>query len=276
MMAVAAMCSVQLGVGLSVGMADDIGPEGVAWLRLLFAGLVLGLAVRPWRAQLSRSALKTCVVLGIVTAALTMLYMAAVVRLPLGTASALEFLGPLGVALWRGAGAARWWVLVAAAGVLALTEPWRGGADPLGVSFALLAAGCWAGYIVLTQRAGDQVAGVRALAVSMPVAALVASSTFGWSVVGQLSWQLLLAGLGLALLLPVVPFCLELLALRRLTAAGFGTLMCLEPAIALLIGLIVLAQVPRPLAIGGIGLVVVAGIGAERTGARAMTLPPDL
>ena len=88
---------------------------------------------------------------------------------------------------------------------------------------------------------------------------------------GQLTWELLVVGLGLAVLLPVIPFSLELLALRRLTTAAFGTLMCLEPAIALVIGLIVLHQVPGPLPVLGIVFVVVAGVGAERAGRRPAT-----
>ena len=267
-LAVAAMCCVQLGLAVSVGLADRIGAEGVAWLRLLWAGLLLGVAARPWRTSFSRSALQTCVLLGIATAGMTMLFMAAVVRLPLGTASALEFMGPLGVAVVRGSGGGRAAAFVAAAGVVALTEPWHGGTDPIGVVFALGAAACWASYIVLTQRAGDEVTGLSALAVSMPVAAVVATIVVGPSVVGQIDLRLFVVGVGLALLLPVIPFSLELLALRRLTAAAFGTLMSLEPAIAVIIGLAVLGQIPRPSAILGIVLVVAAGISAARTGAR--------
>jgi inner membrane transporter RhtA len=274
-MALGAICCVQLGVAASVGLADRIGAEGVAWLRLVCAGVVLGAAVRPWRVSFSRSALHTCVALGITTAGLTMLFMAAVVRLPLGTASALEFLGPLGVAVTRGSRAGRVWALVAAVGVLALTEPWHGGTDPVGVVFALGAAGCWASYIVLTQRAGDELTGVRALAVSMPVAAVVATLVVGPSVVGQLTWQLVIVGFGLAVLMPVIPFSLELLALRRLTAAAFGTLMSLEPAVALIIGFALLGQDLRASSVAGIVLVVAAGIGAERTGARVAD-PPAL
>jgi inner membrane transporter RhtA len=152
--------------------------------------------------------------------------------------------------------------------VLALTEPWQGSTDALGVAFALGAAVCWAGYILLTQRAGDEVSGVRALGVSLPVAAVVATIVVGPSVLVSIDAALLLIGFGLALLLPTIPFTLELLALRRLTTAAFGTLMSLEPAIALLVGLAVLAQVPSTSAVVGIVLVVVAGVGAERTGAR--------
>ena len=165
-----------------------------------------------------------------VTAGVTMLFMAAIERLPLGTASALEFLGPLGVAAWRGRGAARTWSGLAAVGVLLLTQPWTGEADVLGVAFALGAAMCWAAYILLTQRVGDEVAGIAGLAISMPVAALVATVVAGPGVFSRLTPEILVVGLGLAILLPVVPFAFELLALRRLTTAAFGTLMSLEPA----------------------------------------------
>ena len=270
-MALASMCCVQLGIAASVGLFDQIGAEGAAWLRLAWAGVVLALIGRPWRASFSRSSLLTCAALGLVIAAMTLLFMAAVSRLPLGTASALEFLGPLGVAIVRGKAAARMWAVVAGAGMLLLTEPWHGTTDAVGVGFALAAAACWAAYILLTQRAGDEVTGLSALSISMPVAAVATTVFVGPSVIGDISWQLLLIGLGLALLLPIIPFSLELLALRRLTTAAFGTLMSLEPAIALVIGLVVLGQVPGLGAVGGIVLVVIAGIGAERTGARGPT-----
>jgi inner membrane transporter RhtA len=267
-MALASMTCVQLGLGVSIGLLDQLGPAGVAWLRLAWAGLLLLVLVRPRFWTFSPAALRTCVALGVVTAGVTMLFMASVERLPLGTASALEFLGPLGVAVARGRGQARVWATVALAGVLLLTEPWHGGADPAGVVFALGAAGCWAAYILLTQRAGDQLTGIQGLAISMPVAALVATGITGPEVLGELTPGLLVAGLGLALLLPVIPFALELLALRRLTTAAFGTLMSLEPALALTVGFLLLGQIPGWIPVAGIGLVVAAGMGAERTGAR--------
>lgn len=270
-MAGAAMCCVQLGLAVSVGLVDRLGAGGVAWLRLACAAVLVVLFTRPWRMRFSAPALRTCTLLGVATAGMTILFMAAAARLPLGTAVALEFLGPLGVAVARGKGASRLWAVVAGAGVLALTEPWHGQTDGPGVLFALGAATCWAAYILLTQRAGDEVAGIHALAVSMPVAAIVATITVGPSTFGHLDPALLLAGFGLALLLPVVPFSLEMLALRRLSTAAFGTLMCLEPAIGLAVGLVFLGQVPGPAAILGIALVVAAGIGATRTGER--TLP---
>lgn len=267
-MALVAMLSVQLGIAASVGLFDEVGPEGAACLRLAFAGVILLVIVRPRPGSFHRGSLVAAIALGAVTAALTMFFMAAVDRVPLGTASALEFLGPLGVAVLRGRGSTKAWPAVAAIGVLLLTEPWRGALDPTGVALALAAAVAWALYIVLTQRVGDEVAGLQGLAISMPVAGLIATVVAGPSLAGELTPEVLLTGLGLAILLPVIPFTLEMLALRRLTATAFGTLMSLEPALALLIGLVVLGQSPGLLPVAGIAFVVAAGIGAERTGAR--------
>ncbi len=274
-MAGVSMLFVQFGLAASVGLIDQVGAGGVAWLRLSWAGVLLLVVVRPRLSTFSREALRAGAALGIVTAGVTLLFMAAVARLPLGTASALEFVGPLGVAVLRSHGVARAWALVAAGGVLCLTQPWAGTADPIGVAFALAAAVCWAAYIVLTQKVGDAASGIGGLAISMPVAALVATVVAGPSVMGRLTPELLLAGLGLAILLPVVPFTLELLALRRLTTGAFGTLMALEPGFALLIGFVALHQVPNLVAVLGIGLVVLAGIGAERSGARTHEVTAD-
>ena len=267
-MAVVSMLFVQLGLAASVGLIDQVGAGGAAWLRLFWAGLLLLVIVRPRPSAFSRETLRAGAALGVVTAGVTLLFMAAVARLPLGMASALEFLGPLGVAVVRSHGVARAWALVAAGGVLFLTQPWAGTADPVGVGFALAAAACWAAYILLTQKVGDAVSGIGGLAISMPVAALVATVVAGPGVIGQLTPELMLVGLGLAILLPVVPFTLELLALRRLTAGAFGTLMALEPGFALLIGFVALHQIPNLPAVLGIGLVVMAGVGAERSGTR--------
>jgi inner membrane transporter RhtA len=267
-MAVASMLCVQLGLAASVGLIDDVGAGGAAWLRLFWAGVLMLVLVRPRRATFSPAALRAGTALGVATAGVTLLFMAAVARLPLGTASALEFLGPLGVAVVRSRGTGRLWALLAAAGVVCLTQPWTGDAEPLGVGFALAAACCWAAYILLTQRVGDEVSGLGGLAISMPVAAVVATVVAGPGVVSDLTPELMLVGLGLAVLLPVVPFALELLALRRLTTGAFGTLMALEPAFALGIGFLALAQVPNALSVAGVALVVAAGIGAERSGAR--------
>ncbi len=270
-LAVVSMLTVQLGIAMAVGLFDEVGPLGAAWLRLAWAGLIMLVLLRPRPSQFTRSSFAASAALGVVTAGVTMLFKAAVERLPMGTASALEFLGPLGVAVVRSHGRGRAYALLASVGVLLLTEPGGGGTDPVGVAYALGAAACWAAYILLTQRVGDEVAGVTGLAVSMPVAGLVATAVAGPSVAPLLTWEVVLYGLALAILLPVIPFTLELLALRRLTAGAFGTLMALEPAFALLVGLVVLAQVPGLLPVVGLACVVVAGIGAERTGARRRT-----
>jgi inner membrane transporter RhtA len=273
-MALVAMLSVQLGIAVSVGLFDEVGPEGAACLRLAFAGVILLAIVRPRFGAFDRSSLATTLLLGTVTAAVTMCFMAAVDRIPVGTASALEFLGPLGVAILRGHGSTKRWAVLAAIGVLLLTQPWRGALDPTGVAFALAAAVAWALYIVLTQRVGDEVTGLQGLAISVSTAGLIATVVAGPSLVGHLTPEVLLAGVGLAILLPVIPFSLEMLALRRLTATAFGTLMSIEPALALLTGLVILHQVPGPVAVAGIAFVVVAGIGAERTGARPAPKAP--
>jgi inner membrane transporter RhtA len=266
-LAVGAMVCVQLGLAVAVGLIDQIGAEGAAWLRLAWAGLLFLIIVRPRRAAFTRRTFTICVVLGVVTATTTLLFMAALSRIPLGTASALEFLGPLGVAVVSGRGRLVW-PAVAGVGVVLLTEPWRGAVDPVGVWFALAAAVCWAAYILLTQRVGDGVDGLQGLAVSMPVAALVATAAAGPAVIPKMTPHLIVVGLGLAILLPMAPFVMELMALRRLNTAAFGTLMALEPALALLIGFVVLHQVPRSWAVVGIAFVVLAGIGASRGGAR--------
>jgi inner membrane transporter RhtA len=277
LMAMGSMLCVQVGLAIAVTLIDQIGVEGAAWLRLAWAGVILLLIIRPKPVAFTRSSFATCVVLGVVTAAITLLFMAALDRIPLGTASALEFLGPLGVAVAHGKGRNRLiWPGLAAVGVVLLTQPWDGAVDPIGVLYALGAAVCWATYILLTQRVGDEVAGINGLAVSMPVAGLVATITVGPMVFHRMTPEILLIGIGLAILLPVVPFALELLALRRLTTAAFGTLMALEPAFAMIVGLIVLHQVPGPAGVIGICFVVAAGIGAARTGARSSPVPAEV
>jgi inner membrane transporter RhtA len=276
-MAMGSMLCVQIGLAIAVTLIDRIGVEGAAWLRLAWAGVLMLVIVRPRFAAFTWATFRVCVLLGVVTAAVTMLFMAAVDRIPLGTASALEFLGPLGVAVAHGKGGHRVvWPGLAATGVVLLTQPWTGAVDPIGVLYALGAAACWAGYILLTQRAGDEVSGINALAVSMPVAGLVATIVVGPAVLPRMTPDILLIGIGLAILLPMVPFALELLALRRLTTAAFGTLMALEPAFAMIVGLVVLHQIPGPAGVVGICFVVAAGIGASRTGARSSPVPAEV
>ena len=197
LMAMGSMLCVQVGLAIAVTLIDRIGVEGAAWLRLAWAGVLMLVIVRPRFAAFTWATFRVCVVLGVVTAAVTLLFMAAIDRIPLGTASAIEFLGPLGVAVAHGKGGHRVvWPGLAAVGVVLLTRPWDGAVDPVGVLFALAAAACWACYILLTQRAGDEVSGINALAVSMPVAGLVATVVVGPSVLPRMTPEILLIGVG--------------------------------------------------------------------------------
>jgi inner membrane transporter RhtA len=265
-MAVGSMSCVQLGLALSAHLLDRLSPLGIAGLRVAWAGVLLLILVRP--RDFTGPDLLACGLLGVVTAGLMTLFMLAIARIPLGVASALEFLGPLTVSVLGPGRGRRRWAVPAAAGVVLLTRPWSGGADLAGVGFTLAAAACWGTYILLTQHVGDRVTGLSGLAISIPVAGIVAMAAAGASGLHALTWPLLPAMLALAALHPVLPFSLELLALRRLTTRAFGTLMSLEPAIALLAGLLVLGQYPGAAAAVGVLLVVIAGIGATRTGAR--------
>ena len=273
-MAVASMSCVQLGLALSVPLFGRLGPVGVVALRLAWAGVLLPVLVRPRSRDFTARDLLGCGVLGGVTAGLMLLFMLAVARIPLGTASALEFLGPLAVSMYGPWGGRRRWTAMAAIGVVLLTSPWNGGISPAGLGFALAAALCWAAYILLTQHVGDRVTGLSGLAISMPVAGVIAVLTAGRYELGRVTWPLLVTMLALAVLHPVLPFSLEFLALRRLTTSAFGTLMSLEPAIALLAGLLMLRQIPSMASAAGIVFVVIAGIGATRAGARAAPSEP--
>src|SRR3954452_2774302 len=142
-MAGASMVCLQLGLAVSVGLFDEVGPQGAAWLRLAWGGVILLVVVRPRARDMGPRALLACVLLGAVTAGLTLLFMQAVARLPLGTASALEFLGPLGVAVARSHGGRLLaWPALAAFGVVLLTVPWYGGVAIVGFLYALARAAC--------------------------------------------------------------------------------------------------------------------------------------
>lgn len=277
LMAIAAQVSVQMGMVVAVGLIDRIGSDGTAWLRLSLAGILLLVAVRPKPSAFTFRTFGLCVVLGVVTAAITLFFMASLDRLDLGAATALEFLGPLAIAVIHGRGRHRFlWPGLAAVGVVLLSEPFSGGIDAKGALLAVAAGICWALYILLTQRVGDEVAGINGLAVSMPIAGVVSSFFVDTAAFSKVTPQILLIGLGMAVLLPVVPYVLELLALRRLSTATFGILMSLEPAFALLVGFLLLDQDTGVLGVVGIAAVVMAGIGAARAGGREMAVPLEV
>lgn len=268
-LAVAAMLSVQLGSALSVGLIDDVGPAGTAWLRLTAGAVIFLIIARPPLRSITRSDVLPLLGLGVATGIMTIAFLAAIERIPLGTAVAIEFLGPLTVAAVHARRAvALIWPVVAFTGVMLLTEPWNASFDVIGVGWAALAGVGWGGYIVLTQRVGDRFTGVRALSITIPIAALTAAIVGIPQAVGELSFEIIAIAVGLALLLPVIPFALEMLALRRMAPTAFGTLMAVEPAIGLLLGLIVLAQLPSVVQVLGIALVVIAGAAAQRFAPR--------
>ena len=231
-LAVVAMLSVQLGSALSVDVIGAVGAGGTAWLRLSMGAVVFLVLARPPLRQVRRQDLPALVGLGVTTGLVTIAFLAAIERIPLGTAVSIEFLGPLTVAALRAHNRrALVWPALALLGVILLTEPWHGHLNPAGMGFAALAALGWATYIVLTQRIGDRFSGLSGLSITVPIAALTAATIGIPQAAGHITAGILAAAAGLALLLPVLPFALEMLALRRMTTTGFGTLMALEPAI---------------------------------------------
>ena len=268
-LALASIVIVQTGAALSMSTFDSIGPSGTAFLRLLVGGMIFLVIARPRLREYTGAELRMAVVLGIVTGMMTVTFLHALERIPLATTIAIEFLGPLAVAALRShSRRALLWPALALIGVLLLTRPWTGEIDPVGICFALASALGWATYIILTQRVGDAFSGLQGLAITIPIGACVAGIVGMPGVWGHLTTTLILQSIGLALLMPVIPFALELLALRRLTTAAFGTLMALEPAVGTVLGVVLLAQFPNGFQVAGVVLVVIAGVGAERTGHR--------
>jgi inner membrane transporter RhtA len=273
-MVLGGILAVQFGGALAATMFDRAGPAGMVTLRLCGAALVLLLLVRPrWRG-LSRADLAVVGTFGVSLAAMNALFYEALARMPIGAAVTVEFLGPLGLAAVLSRRVSHLgWVLMAAAGVVLLGRGSLTGLDPVGVAFALGAGICWAGYILLSAETGRRSAGLDGLALASAVAALLVLP-FGVASAGAalVAPDVLLVGLAVALMSSVVPYALELTALRTLASRVFGVLMSLEPAAAALAGLVVLGQVLSPLQVLAVALVVVASVGAARSPA-ATTLP---
>ena len=266
--------SVQFGAAIAKTLFDDLGPAGTVLLRLGFAALLLVAFWRPRVAGLSRRQLVTAGLFGLSLGGMNLVFYEALDRIPLGIAVTFEFVGPLGVAV---AGSRRpldvAWVVLAAAGILLLS----GGSsdlDPVGVAFALLAGAFWAAYILLSARIGRAFPGGRGLALAMVVGTL-AVAPFGIPDGGGalLEPGLLALGAGVALLSSVIPYSLELEALRRMPPRVFGVLMSLEPGVASLAGFLLLSQALTALAGVAIALVVAASAGAALT---ARDVPPPV
>ncbi|GAC1443617.1 MAG: EamA family transporter [Chloroflexota bacterium] len=265
-----AVGTVQLGSAIAKQLFAALGPGGAALLRVGFAALVLLAISRPTlRGYRSRKWL-TVILFGLAVSAMNLSFYFALDRIPLGIAVTLEFMGPLGVAV---AGSRRpldvLWVVLAGCGII-LLAPWGGAAslNPIGVGFALLAGSFWAAYIYLSARVGRAIPGGGGLALAMTVGGFALLPIgIGSAGINLLQQRNLLLGALVGLLSSVIPYSLELEALRTLPTRVFGVLMSLEPAMAALIGFLILRQVLGMRAIIALVLVTVASLGAARTGA---------
>ena len=263
----AGIASVQVGAALATKLFRHLGPAGTVLLRVLFAAVVLCAIWRPRLRAQTVGELRLAALFGLSLAFMNLTFYEALDRIHLGIAVTLEFVGPLGVAL---AGSRSrldvLWALLAAAGVALLGGV--GAPSLAGVAFALAAGGFWAAYILLTARVGRAFTGGGGLAIAMAIATLPLIP-FGIADAGThlLQPALLAAGFAVALLSSVVPYSLELEALRRIPAQLFGVLMSLEPAMAALAGLVVIGQSLSALDLVAIALVVTASAGAT-LGAR--------
>lgn len=277
------MISVQIGASLAKTLFPVLGAAHAGALRILFASLLLLPLV--WQNGRPRSrrgggedraapaprrrAIGAVAIYGVTMGVMNVVFYLALARLPLGIVVAIEFMGPLSLAL---AGSRRpldlLWVGFAVSGLLLLLQPWRltHRLDPLGVALAVGAALTWAAYILAGRRLGRHVSGVTATALGMGVAALV---TLPISLPAlpllRLQGWLLPAALGMALLSSAVPYSIEMMAMRRMSMRGFSILMSLEPALAAIAGLLLLGEQLSPLRWLAIGGIVAASLGSAAT-----------
>ncbi|MFF7073529.1 EamA family transporter [Streptomyces pseudovenezuelae] len=259
--------SVQFGAALAVTLMPRAGALGVVTLRLLVAAVVLLVVCRPRLRGHSRTDWGTVVVFGLTLAAMNGLFYQAVDRISLGAAVTLEFLGPLALSVLASRRAVNTvWAALALAGVFLLGGGDFGDLDPAGVLFALGAGAMWASYIVFSARTGRRFPQADGLALAMAVGAL-AFLPLGIAESGTRLLDPVTVALGaaVALMSSVLPYTLELLALRNLPASAFAILMSLEPAMAALAGFLILDQALSPLQALAVALVVAASMGAVRT-----------
>ncbi|MEV0182507.1 EamA family transporter [Streptomyces sp. NPDC050625] len=269
--------SVQFGGALAVTLMPRAGALGVVTLRLLAAAVILMLVCRPRLRGHSRTDWVTVIVFGITMGAMNGLFYESVARIPLGPAVTLEVLGPLALSVLASRRAINaLWACLALAGVFLLGGGGFSSLDPVGVAFALGAGAMWAAYIVFSARTGRRFPQADGLALAMAVAALlflplgiVESGT------KLLNPTTLALGSAVAVLSSVLPYTLELLALRRLPASTFAILMSLEPAIAATAGFLILDQTLSATQAAAIALVIGASMGAVRTQVgRGRAKPP--
>ncbi|MFB8188031.1 DMT family transporter [Microbacterium sp. NPDC055988] len=258
--------SLPFGAAVAAQLFPVLGPWGVTSLRVAIAAILLVVIVRPRPGKWTRPQWLAAVLFGVSLAAMNGFFYAAIDRIPLGPAVAIEFLGPLvlaAVLTRRLADAA--WVGVALLGMVALGVDGLIGAeplDPLGLVFILIAAGFWVMYIRMSARVGALIPGNSGLAMGLVVAAVLlipvgipAASTVA------MDPQLLLLAAITAVLSSVIPYSFELAALRRLPQRVFGVLLSLEPAFATLAGWLILSQDATPLRMLAVALVIAASVG---------------
>jgi inner membrane transporter RhtA len=268
-----------LGPSFAVLLFARVEVLGVAWLRIASAALILALWRRPWRvfATLDRDGRRLLISWGAVLAAMNACFYTAISRLPLGTVAAIEFvpvivLAALGARTRRNAGA----LLLAVAGVYLLTHVRLVG-QPLGIAFAFANAILFALYIVLADRVAKRpsLSGIDGLAAAMLIAALVVTPIGGLPAARAFGDPTaLLAGIGVGVSSSVIPYVTDQLAMRRLPRASYALMVSLLPAIAVVIGAVVLSQVPSPAEAAGVALVVL-GVAVHRPGTtRPRPAPP--
>ncbi len=268
--------SVQFGGALAATLVPRIGAVGSVTLRLALAMVILYSFARPrWRGR-SRRAWATVTLFGLALAAMNTAFYSSLAYLPIGVAVTVEFLGPLTLAAILSRRVRDFSAVVAAAiGVAlvsgALDATW-GRFEPIGLFWAAVAGAMWAAYIVLSQRTGAEFESLDGLALALIVSTLVVTP-FGLVSVDSWAPEVVLLGLGIAVLSSVLPYSLELMALRHLTQRVFGILLSLEPAVAAIAGLIVLRQVLDGGQVLGLVLVVIAS--AIVLGSKKEQDPPE-
>jgi len=263
-----AMASIQTGASLAKGMFPLIGAQGTTALRLIFASLFMLVLLRPWRAKLTWTTLQTVMIYGIALGCMNLLFYMSLRTVPLGIAVALEFTGPLAVAILASRKAVDFaWVALAVVGLLLLIPMGeaQAGLDPVGVCYALGAGVCWALYILYGQKAGAD-NGVQTAALGVMIAAVfIAPIGIAHAGSALLDMALIPTAIAVAILSTALPYSLEMVALTRLPARTFGTLMSMEPAIGALSGLLFLHEVLSTTQWLAIGAIIMASVGATLT-----------
>ena len=266
-----AMAAFQGGAALAKGLFPAIGPEGAAALRLCLGGAMLVALIRPWRRWPRDAAVLPLGGLAFVMAATILCFYLAIDRLPLGIAIALQFLGPVSVAVAKSRKAADLiWPALAAGGIWLLVGFDSSGSrlDPLGIVYALGAAAGWAGYILVGKSAGTTF-GASAAAISVSLAGLLLLPVGFWTAgTAMFDPNLLPLALAVAMVAAAIPFALELYALPRLPAATFAVFTSLEPVFGVVFGLVMLGERLTAMQLAAVAMIVAAASGAAWTGAK--------